>query len=98
MLRNVAFLDELIGVVMDLIRRSHYRLLWNGEVTDIIHSTRVLKQGDPSLSYLSMLCMERLGHWIHSKVAEGTWRPMQDSRGGNRVSHLFFADDLMLFV
>lgn len=36
MLRDVGLPAGLI-IVMRLIRMIHYRLLWNGEVTNIIH-------------------------------------------------------------
>lgn len=32
------------------------------------------------------------------KVEEGIWRPLKASRGGIQISHLFFADDLLLFA
>lgn len=41
--------------------------------------------------------MESLSWDIHAEVNKGNWKPVKVSRGGTRVSHLFFADDLMLF-
>ncbi|KAH1046923.1 hypothetical protein J1N35_037707 [Gossypium stocksii] len=41
--------------------------------------------------------MERLGHLIENSIEEGTWEPIRLSRQGPSVSHLFFADDLLLF-
>lgn len=32
------------------------------------------------------------------KVDDGSWKPLKASRGGIWVSHLFFADDLLLFA
>lgn len=49
------------------------------------------------MPYLFVLCLERLGQWITRKVEEDTWKPLRASRGGPCVSHLFFADDLILF-
>ena len=42
--------------------------------------------------------MERLGHLITEMVKKGKWRPVKASRSGPKISHLFFADDLVLFV
>lgn len=39
-----------------------------------------------------------LGKWIHNKVEEGRCRPLKASRGGPKISYLFFADDLLLFL
>lgn len=41
--------------------------------------------------------MEVLGHKIQTAVSEGWWRPCRPSRQGPPLSHLFFADDLLLF-
>lgn len=34
---------------------------------------------------------------IQNRVMKGRWRALKASRSGPKVSHLFFADDLMLF-
>ncbi|KAK5794098.1 hypothetical protein PVK06_035300 [Gossypium arboreum] len=41
--------------------------------------------------------MERMGHCIRQAVEEGLWKSMQFSVDGLGLSHLFFADDLVLF-
>ena len=41
--------------------------------------------------------MERLSHVIEEEVSKGTWKPVSASRGGPKISSLFFADDLILF-
>ncbi|KAK9993617.1 hypothetical protein SO802_023320 [Lithocarpus litseifolius] len=42
--------------------------------------------------------MEYLGHLIEEKCAAKIWRPVKASRNGPSFSHLFFADDLVLFA
>ncbi|KAL4303140.1 hypothetical protein GQ457_10G015890 [Hibiscus cannabinus] len=42
--------------------------------------------------------MERLSHAIYTKVHSGIWRHLHLSRYGPGISHLFFADDLILFA
>ncbi|XP_057746710.1 uncharacterized protein LOC130965976 [Arachis stenosperma] len=58
---------------------------------------RGLRQGDPMSSYLFVLCMERLAGYIANQVDSGLWDPVAVTRGGHRISHLIFADDLLLF-
>ncbi|KAH1040244.1 hypothetical protein J1N35_041987 [Gossypium stocksii] len=41
--------------------------------------------------------MEWLGHSISLIVSKGIWKPIQLSRSGPALSHLFFADDLIIF-
>ena len=45
--------------------------------------------------YIFVLCMERLSHAIRMK--ENYWKPIKFVRYGLAISHIFFADDLMLF-
>ena len=45
-----------------------------------------------------VLCMERLGHIINTCVADGRWKPIRVGRAGPLLSHLMFADDLLLYA
>ena len=42
--------------------------------------------------------MEYLGHLIEEKCTTKDWNPVKASRSGPPFSHLFFADDLVLFA
>ena len=57
-----------------------------------------IRQGDAISPYIFVLCMERLAHIIQSAIVEGKWKTIQLSRNGPKLSHLLFADDLILFV
>ena len=65
---------------------------------DWFKPTRGIRQGDSISLYLFVLCMERLGHLINLAVAERRWKPLKLYPSGPNLSHLFFADDLLLFV
>ncbi|KAK4281550.1 hypothetical protein QN277_013028 [Acacia crassicarpa] len=41
--------------------------------------------------------MDRLSHVICDSVEVGIWKPLYVSKSGPSVSHLMFADDLLLF-
>lgn len=58
---------------------------------------RGIRQGDPLAPYLFILATEVLSWEIQEEVCKGSWKPFRVSRGGAEVSHLFFADDLMIF-
>ena len=42
--------------------------------------------------------MEFLTHLIKGKCVEGNWIPLKASLGNTGISHLIFADDLILFA
>lgn len=88
-LKDPAFPIKVVEVIMNMLRQSSSRLLWNGEMTEQISHTRGLRQGDPLSPYLFVMCLERLSHWIRKKVVEGSWKPQKASRGGKKISHLF---------
>lgn len=79
------------------VQTARLAILWNGEQTEWIEPTRGIRQGDTISQYLFMLCIERLSHLINSLVNEGKWKGIRLSRNKLMLSHLFFADDMVLF-
>ena len=45
-----------------------------------------------------MLCVEQLSNIIKHSVEQGEWHPLPISNNGPLVSHLMFADDMVLFA
>jgi hypothetical protein len=72
--------------------------LWNGEALQEFQPGRGIRQGDPLSPYLFVLCIERLFHLIGIAVNHDIWKPVRITRGGPTISHLAFADDLILFA
>jgi len=60
--------------------------------------THGFRQGDPLSLYLFILCMEKLSISICEAVSSGNWHPIQIARNGPYISHLLFADDILLFT
>ncbi|QHN83883.1 putative mitochondrial protein [Arachis hypogaea] len=60
--------------------------------------SRGIRQGDLLSPYLFVICMDQLTHLIMEGVDNGSWNPMRAGRNGPQISHLMFADDLILFV
>ncbi|MCI07401.1 RNA-directed DNA polymerase (Reverse transcriptase), partial [Trifolium medium] len=76
----------------------NFSLLWNGNKLPSFKPTYDLRQGDHLSPYLFILCMEKLSISINNAVHQGTWDPIHISNTGPCLSHLLFADDVLLFT
>lgn len=90
--------NHFISIIMSCISSSSFKVLWNGEKSEYFNPSRGIRQGDPLSSYIFVSCMDYLSHIIADHVIEGSWKPMRAGRLGPIISHLIFADDLLLFV
>ncbi|XP_057418950.1 uncharacterized protein LOC130713176 [Lotus japonicus] len=97
-LKEFGFPPMTVALIMFCVSSTSLSLIWNGTRLPPFRATRGLRQGDPLSPYLFVLCMERLAHMIHHEVEENNWKPVTISRGGPGISHLFFADDVLLFA
>ncbi|MCH80116.1 RNA-directed DNA polymerase (Reverse transcriptase) [Trifolium medium] len=82
---------------MHCVTSVRTNVLWNGTRSDFFQPERGIRQGDPMSPYLFVLCMDKLTHLIEEAVHNGDWIPLRAGRAGTEVSHLMFADDLLLF-
>ena len=89
---------DLIDVIMSCISMVSTSILFNGEALDPLYPSSGIRQGDPLSPYLFILCMEFLGQLIEEKCNAKLWQPVKASCSGLAFSHLFFADDLVLFA
>lgn len=80
----------ITSLVMHGISSTSISLLWNGSVTPSFTPRRGLRQGDPLSPYLFVLCMEILGDLISQEVQRNKWQPLSVTKGGPKISHLFF--------
>lgn len=96
-LRKVGFPECIIDLILFSLRESSISILWNGERLPPLGVSRGLRQGDPLAPYLFILAMEVLLWEIQDEVQRGRWKPVKITRGGMELSHLFFADYLILF-
>lgn len=89
--------SNLVSLIMWCVTTSEISLLWNGEKLDSFKPQRGLRQGDPLSPYLFVLCLDKLAQLIEYAVANKSWKPVRLSQRGPALSHMFFADDLILF-
>lgn len=62
-----------------------------------IKPSRGIRQGDPLSPYLFLLCLEWLNRILQRAASEDSIRGFSLCKSGPRVSHLFFANDSLLF-
>ncbi|BBH09066.1 hypothetical protein Prudu_021464 [Prunus dulcis] len=85
-------------LILCCVSTVRYQICMNGELTDQFLPKNGIRQGDPLSPYLFVMCIEKLSHLIEDSVKKGVWKPVKSSQSGPAVSHLFFADDLVLFA
>ncbi|CAL2256142.1 unnamed protein product [Prunus armeniaca] len=88
---------RVLELLMQCITTVKYQAILNGEVTESFQPACGIRQGDPLSPYIFVLCMEKLSHIINGDVLSKKWKPIKVVRGGPAISHIFFADDLILF-
>lgn len=96
-LTEFGFLALIIHLIMNNTRATSLSLKWDNEVSYPFFPTRSLRKGDPLSPYLFVFCMEKLTTFIQEKVQSGSWHPVPVSRERPKVSHLFFANDNLLW-
>ncbi|CAN1164551.1 Transposon TX1 uncharacterized 149 kDa protein [Linum perenne] len=96
-LRAMNFPEKMINIIFHCMSTTSCQVQWNGGLSESFTPSRGLRQGCPLSPYLFTLCMERLSNLICESVSMGDWEPISLTRGGTKLTHMFFADDLMHF-
>ena len=94
---RMGFHQKWISLMTECISTVSYSILVNGEPHGYIKPSRGLRQGDPLSPYLFLLCAEGLHSLINKAGRDGDIQGVSLCREGPQITHLFFADDSLLF-
>uniref|UniRef100_A0A803Q5P9 Reverse transcriptase domain-containing protein n=1 Tax=Cannabis sativa TaxID=3483 RepID=A0A803Q5P9_CANSA len=97
-LNKFKFPIELISLIHQCISSATIRFSINGQITNSLHPSRGIRQGDPLSPYLFLLCSEGLTAALRLQEQSGSFRGISVARTAPPVSHLLFADDTLLFT
>jgi hypothetical protein len=96
-MRRMGFEARWINLIMMCVKSVQYAVIVNGKPCGKIIPQRGLRQGDPISPYLFIICAEALGALLTKANEDGALTGVPTSVRGPRISHLFFADDSLLF-
>ncbi|KAL4609732.1 hypothetical protein ACB092_08G002500 [Castanea dentata] len=96
---NKAILENIL-VAFELLhhmKTQKSKKAVNEEPKGEIFPSRGIHQGDPLLPYLFLSCSEGLNRMIQKAAREDIIRGFSLCKNGPKITHLFFADDSLLF-
>ncbi|KAK1258432.1 hypothetical protein QJS04_geneDACA006635 [Acorus gramineus] len=95
-MEGMGFCEKWITWIMQCVQTPKFFVLVNGSPCGFFSSSNGLRQGDPFSPLLFVIGMEALSHMLNSAIEEGRLGKFIKSK--HNVSHLAFANDLMVFT
>ncbi|CAN6584292.1 unnamed protein product [Malus baccata var. baccata] len=97
MMAKLGFDPMFCKRIKECVSTPSYSILVNGTPTGHILPQRGLRQGDPLSPFLFLLCTEGFSALIRNRMEYGNIHGVRVNPNGTPISHLFFADDSVLF-
>lgn len=94
---SMGFPQVMIDLIMRCVTTASFSVLLNGSPCHSFSSSRGLRQGDPLSPYLFILCVEVLSGLYLRAQANGSLHGFRVAVRAPEISHLFFADDSLVF-
>ncbi|XP_012842887.1 PREDICTED: uncharacterized protein LOC105963064 [Erythranthe guttata] len=96
-LELIGFLVNLVDIIRRCVSSCQFSLLINGELTGYFTSSRALRQGDPLSPTLFVLAADYFSRGLDALYSHCP-SMFYSTRGGIPISHLSYADDVMIFT
>lgn len=95
-LRALRVPEKFVGWISECLSTPTFSVCLNGNTSGFFKSTKGLRQGDPLSPYLFVLAIEVFSRLLHSRFEQG-YISFHPKTSGISLSHLMFADDVMIF-
>ena len=96
-MEKMSFHEKWINLIMHCITTISYFVLINGVAYGSIIPTRGLRQGDIVSPYIFLLCAYGFSSLINDAARNQRISGVSICKGSPKITHLFFADDSLLF-
>ncbi|CAH9085418.1 unnamed protein product [Cuscuta europaea] len=95
-LRGLGYPDRFVGWIMECVSTASFSVSLNGTLHGFFNGKRGIRQGDPMSPLLFVVCLEYFSRLLTIKSMDSRFNhhPLCGSLG---ITHLAYADDLMLF-
>ena len=94
---KMGFDARWVALILSCINSASYSILVNGVPKGDIRPSRGIRQGDPLSPYLFLICSEALNCQLQQASRSEAIKGFSLCKNGPKISHLFFADDTLLF-
>ena len=94
---KMGFDGRWVNLVMQCVTSVTYSIRLNGRPRGHIVPSRGLRQGDPISHFLFLFCEEGLSSLLQQATLTDTLHGVAACPQGPRISHLFFANDSIIF-
>lgn len=82
--------------MMACITSTKLAISFSGRTSEYFKPTSGMRQGDPISPLVFVLCVERISHVIEEARRIGKWNGIMITNEGPCLTHLLFADDMIL--
>nr|XP_027086514.1 uncharacterized protein LOC113708252 [Coffea arabica] len=97
MMQKMGFCARWINWITSCLSSVSYSFNCNGESKGFVTPERGIRQGDPLSPYLFLICSEGFSNLLKKAEERKDINGLRISRQGPLITHLFFADDSLIF-